>query len=491
MRILGGAITLYTVFAYSFMLQDFMGPEGWYNLELRQEITRNRPNMINNLSGSDYDEPTPSSDFEIKYHQKYFQRFGVPPPPPYPRDQAEADRLQNFRLLRGVDLRVFGLPPPRNREESAYVDEYMNHNANTMRLPPPAYPANAEERAAIYDYMERHGGVDPRRVYALGQPAWSIWFHVTDPAMMTVVHGLVVLVTFLFMIGFCTRLTSALTWMTSLWYIHRNPVALFGVDTMMTILLFYLMIGNCGGAYSVDRLIARWWSKAKPSIVNRWRRLFGQPALDAAAIRPAVYSPAPVPTVSTNVALRMLQIHLCIIYFVAGIAKLLGNMWWSGTAVWGTLANFEFAPMAFEINGVQVYNEILRWLAGNQTRIELVLTAAGYGTLAFEICYLFLVWRPATRWVILSGAILLHGFIGLFMGLKTFSLMMLVLNMAFVKTEEAQRLLGMFGRLFGAKPPAKQKPKLEPVAAFAGDNGAGAGTTATEPALSTHIKQKK
>ena len=56
--------------------------------------------------------------------------------------------------------------------------------------------------------------------------------------------------------------------------------------------------------------------------------------------------------------------------------------------------------------------------------------------------YAFLVWRPATRWLFLAGAILLHGFIGLFMGLKTFSLMMLIFNMAFLRPNEVRWFLG-------------------------------------------------
>ena len=61
------------------------------------------------------------------------------------------------------------------------------------------------------------------------------------------------------------------------------------------------------------------------------------------------------------------------------------------------------------------------------------INGAGISTLAFEIAYPFLIWKPNTRWLFLSGAIFLHGFIGLFMGLKTFSLMMLVFNMAFLR----------------------------------------------------------
>ncbi len=72
------------------------------------------------------------------------------------------------------------------------------------------------------------------------------------------------------------------------------------------------------------------------------------------------------------------------------------------------------------------------------------MTVGGLFTLCFEIGYPFLIWRPKLRWVFLGGAILLHGLIGLFMGLKTFSLVMLVMNMAFLRKEEALWFLGWF-----------------------------------------------
>ena len=208
-----------------------------------------------------------------------------------------------------------------DKEKCEYIEEYMEHPANILRRPPPAYPTSAKEKEEIYDYMAKHGGLDPRLDFYIGQPIWSIWFDVTDPAAMMVIHVLVILVCFLFTIGFCTRITSALTWITSLWYIHRSSIQLFGVDTMMMILLLYLMIGPSGSALSVDRLIARWWSRAKPRVVNGWRALCCQPILPEGAIRPAAYSETPVPSVSANFAIRMLQVHLCVIYLVSGLVQ--------------------------------------------------------------------------------------------------------------------------------------------------------------------------
>src|SRR5439155_17585935 len=162
----------------------------------------------------------------------------------------------------------------------------------------------------------------------------------------------------------------------------------------------------------------------------------------------------PVPSVSANVAIRLIQIHVCIIYLIAGLAKLQGRTWWDGTAVWGTVANFEFAPMQYD-----AYNWVLRMLGKNRFAFELFMTVSTYFTLFFEIGYAFLIWRPSLRWVILGMAIMLHGFIGLFMGLKTFSLMMLVMNMAFLKPQEVHWALG----LFSAKKP--KRAQVAPAAA--------------------------
>ena len=112
---------------------------------------------------------------------------------------------------------------------------------------------------------------------------------------------------------------------------------------MMTILLLYLMISPCGAYLSVDRAIRRWWSQAKPGVLQAWFRFWNKPVPDAADIAPAPFSEIPAPSICANVAIRCLQIHVCIIYTASGLSKLLGPAWWNGTAIWGTIANYEFA----------------------------------------------------------------------------------------------------------------------------------------------------
>jgi Vitamin K-dependent gamma-carboxylase len=417
-RICCGVITLYTIAAYSFSLQEFFGPNGWVNLDLRLRSRYEAPVVASPLT---WDEARPAARPETpeqqRYFDEYFQKWHVSPPGPFPISE----------------------------KEEADIDAYC-----------------------------KYWGIDPRVAYSRGTPIWSIWFHVTDPFWMAVVHGFIVLSVFLFTIGFATRITSVLTWAGVLCYIQRSPPSLFGADTMMNILLLYLMIGPSGAALSVDRLLARWWARKQGAggrgqelgvrnqesgvrsqesgVRNQESGIRNQESgksVSFSSLPPDLRPLAPAPSVTANFALRLLQIHVCIIYLAAGLAKLQGAAWWNGTAVWGTLANFEFAPMQYDL-----YTNSLRALARNRPLVELFITGAGVFTLAFEISYVFLIWRPATRWVMLSMAILLHGFIGLFMGLKTFSLMMLVMNMAFLPPET---VWGFLRSLTGARKPGDKE----------------------------------
>jgi hypothetical protein len=397
-RIATALVTFYTLVAYTFELQALIGENAWIDLRLRQAQFRESP---------------------------------VPPV--------------------ALDWTTYPVaPPPQTEEEKRYWDAYLNK----WKMPPPGpYPQSFEEGAHIEEYKARWG-VDPRIASGQGRYFWSVWLHVTDPTEMLLIHLAFCAICFLFLIGFCTRVTSVLTWFATLCYTHRAAGSLFGVDTMMNILLIYLAIGPSGAALSVDRLIARWWARAKPRVLARWRAFWGRGTAEEVTPAPAPFPAEPAPSVSANVAIRLLQIHVCLIYLSAGLSKLQGVSWWTGNAVWLTLANFEFAPMQHEM-----YVDLVASLAENRFVYGLTMTAAGIFTLAFEIGYIFLVWRPSTRWLVLTGAVILHGFIGLFMGLKTFSLMMLAMNMAFLTPEMVRWLLGY---LPGGKTPEAAVAAPEP-----------------------------
>ena len=438
MRILAGLVTLYTIVIHGLTLPQFMGEHAWCDLKLRQEQIREQPFLVPPLTavlatGRDLPIPPPSNDFERTYLKDYSTHWGFPPPFCYPKDVSEAKFADDFRARFGFDFRAFGLPFPRKGTGEEW---YLLWYSDLFKLPsPPPYPSadtldamkwiasnphlqrkdlpkELSERPDVKEQLDRvdfmgKWSVDPRRMYDQGLDIWSIWLHVTDPFWMDVVQTVFVIAAVCMVLGLGTRVAIPIVWFANLSYIHRNPFILFGVDTMMNVLLLYFMIGPSGAALSIDRLLFR-------------RKEVG-------------------PLASAGFTIRLMQIHLTIIYFISGIAKLRGETWWNGGAVWNVLANYEFAPMKLAI-----YREFLRWLGENQLIFESFVTGSGYATLAFEIGYPFLMWQHWSRRPMLWGAVFLHGFIGMFMGLKTFSLMMLVFNMAFLTASETHWLLDRF-----------------------------------------------
>jgi hypothetical protein len=315
-------------------------------------------------------------------------------------------------------------------KDAWYDQDLINearHEAPVLRVPPDwqqpqaasLRPADPDEQARTAAYVQKWG-VHPGMTYAQGTYAWSLWFHVSDPTAMLAIHAATLVVMALFTVGFCTRITSVLTWLAALSYIHRSPITLFGMDTMMNILLLYLMIGPSGAAMSVDRVLARCgW---------HWFALLGWGRFTAPA--------TPEPLVSANLALRLMQVHYAIIYAAAGSAKLLGGAWWNGTALWWTAANYEFTALRYPI-----YAEALRWLCAHRWLWELLFSGGVMYTLLLQLSFPFLVWLPRWRWLMVSGAVLLHTGIALMMGLTGFGLLMLALVLSFAPAEAVRRLM--------------------------------------------------
>jgi hypothetical protein len=315
------------------------------------------------------------------------------------------------------------------RREAPFIAPSMNWDEVQVLQP---------ETQQEQQYQTRWGA-NPRQTLDQGHHLWSIWYHVTDPAWMWVVHGIVLASMFCFAIGLGTRVAGVLTWAAILSYIHRAPTALFGMDTMINLTVLYLVIGPSGAALSVDRLLAKYW-------VRRQARLNHLPE---------PYFPDPVPSISANIALRLFQVHFCFIYLMAGISKLQGASWWNGTAAWSPIANYEFSPIRFAF-----FAGILRWLSQHRWAWELVTSTFTLGTLALEISFPFLVWKPRLRPVMAAGSVTLHLAIGLLMGLVCFSLMMMVMVSSFLPPTAIRRIIALFGFTAGTTSP---RAALQPV----------------------------
>jgi hypothetical protein len=334
-----------------------------------------------------------------------------------------------------AEIEAFFRVLPADADERKYViAHFVEADAgrlkNLVRFIKELGDLTPEQRQELIEYME-YWNFEKKQALRVGQPTFSVWFHMTDPTIMAVAHGVVLVVMFCFAVGFCTRVTSALTWVAAVGYIHRNQYVLFGMDTMMNILLIYLMIGNSGAALSVDRLIARY--RAGKLGLGR------SGTLDD---RTRAYLETPPKSVSAGFALKLLNVHFCFIYMAAGLSKLKGNAWWNTTAYWDTLVNPEFTLIHYSL-----YESFVRNMVGQRPFYALA-SALGVGfTFVAEIGLPFLIWTRLRPFVMIMG-FMLHAGVAIFMGLWIFSLLMMMMLLGYMPGWCVRE------RIFGAKPAA-------------------------------------
>ncbi|MEX2141554.1 MAG: HTTM domain-containing protein [Pirellulales bacterium] len=220
---------------------------------------------------------------------------------------------------------------------------------------------------------------------------WSHWHWIDSPVAMWVAHLAALVIFALFTVGLFTRVVSILAWLLTVSYAHRvMPAALFGLDDINVMLAMYLMIGPSGAAYSLDGWLAQRKGRA------------GQGGTAS--------------SVSVKVAIRLMQIHLCIIYLFSGLGKAMGETWWDGSAMWLAVANYEYQSID------------LTWLADWPA----ILSLFAHVTVAWELSYPALVWPRLTRPLVVAMSVPIHLGIALFLGMMTFGLVMIIANLAFV-----------------------------------------------------------
>ncbi len=183
------------------------------------------------------------------------------------------------------------------------------------------------------------------------------------------------------LVGLRTRLFSILALLCHFLLLTTGYFASYGMDRFCQIGLFYLSVFPCGEAFSVEA----GWNR-----ITERKNSFN------------------------TLGLRVLQLHLCIAYLATGVEKSLGHEWHNGEAIWRSLMLPHFRQFDFS------------WLSS----MPWIAKLAGWGTLVVEAGYPFLIWSRRTRGIWLAAIIGLHLGISVFMGLVSFGLTMIVLNVA-------------------------------------------------------------
>ena len=199
--------------------------------------------------------------------------------------------------------------------------------------------------------------------------------------ILSLTWGCLVIAGVCLIVGVFCRPAAAVAWFLYVCSVTSGQLFSYGVDNFTTIGLFYLMIAPLRDSY--------WWP---------WK------------LRPG----SPVDPHRLGFHRRVLQLHLCLIYFFGGITKCLGSEWWNGISVWRALTR---PPFNF------ISPELLIHFAP-------LLPLLGALVCVLETGYPIFIWPGRTRAIWLAGILAMHLAIGLAMGLYLFALIMIVLNLA-------------------------------------------------------------
>ena len=206
-------------------------------------------------------------------------------------------------------------------------------------------------------------------------------FGLSEESILSIVWYCLVTAGCFLLLGLFSRSAAIATWCLHLAAVKSADLLSYGMDNLTTIGLFYLMLSPLPDHLSLD-----WqWRKSRPKhqdLLGFWR--------------------------------RVLQTHVCLIYFFSGLAKCLGPGWWNGTNLWRALTRPPFDLIS----------------ADTLVRFRYLLPIAGVAVWLLEIGYPFLIWHRRLRRPWLVAILLMHVGVGITMGMYLFASIMIVLNLA-------------------------------------------------------------
>jgi hypothetical protein len=204
---------------------------------------------------------------------------------------------------------------------------------------------------------------------------------ISEETVLSVTWACLLCMGLLLLLGLFCRPAAILAWFLHLCAAESGGLFAYGADNFMTTGLFYLMLSPLPDRYSLDHSLVK--PKLKdPQLLGFWR--------------------------------RVLQVNLCFVYFVGGLAKCLGSGWWNGSNLWRSLIrpSFNIIPPNILVH------------------FKYALPILGISICLIELGYPFFLWIKKTRLFWLVCTLAMHLAIGLAMGMYLFALVMIVLNVA-------------------------------------------------------------
>lgn len=229
---------------------------------------------------------------------------------------------------------------------------------------------------------------DPLEInFVLSLPKLVKWLHIEDERVfLSVLYLVFGFSAVLLLVGYKTKWNVLICLFIHMFIFNGYNLLAFGFDGFLFTLLFYAWIFPVHKVFSVDHYL------------NSYEAIKEEEG---------------------NFYLKILRIHLCIVYFTAGISKVAGQEWIDGTAIWSAVNQPQFytsfTPIMMPIIAHPYICCLLTW-----------------SVLCIEVFFPILIWIKFAkiRSIVLTSIILMHLFIGCVMGLGLFAWVMIVFDMA-------------------------------------------------------------
>lgn len=205
------------------------------------------------------------------------------------------------------------------------------------------------------------------------------------------VFGLHLLGAACLVLGLATPLSAAVVFLTLTSIHHRHPEVTHGGDSLMRMMSFLLIFSRAGDAWSLDAMLAG----------------------------------AGAPTPSSPWALRLLQLQISFVYFQSFVAKMAGESWRRGTAVYW----------------VSMVSDYRRRPAPAAMRTLWWSRLATWGTLVLEFSLGPLVWIREWRYPLVAAAVVFHLGLEVLMNVQLFGAIMLTGLVTFISPYDLERLV--------------------------------------------------
>lgn len=236
--------------------------------------------------------------------------------------------------------------------------------------------------------------IETAKRLAPGGERFSLFFLLPQTSETVVVlFALYMLFAIAVTVGFYTRISLIIFYILLMSFQFRDFLILNGGDTILRVSCFLLILSPCGKMFSFD---AR-----RKSFKEQWE------------IKDFIW------------VQRLLQLEITAIYFQTMVAKIQGEVWHNGTAVYYVSRNEAFAKFPVPFLFDQLWTcQLLSW-----------------GTLLIETAMFSLVWVPKLRYPVLLAGFLLHLGIDWSMNILFFQNVMMALYINFVRADDIKKYL--------------------------------------------------